>query len=143
MSLREGRAAGTTGDVAGKGMPAALLMARIYADTRYELLAKPPPAEALTSLNAGVSSSGLGHRFITLAIVVLDPKAHTLTIVNAGHLPPLLRLSTGAGQPASDQPITATLELDAPAPKSVASKSPAPKSKGSNPAAAVLQPGPH
>jgi serine phosphatase RsbU (regulator of sigma subunit) len=88
--LPDGRVAITIGDVAGKGMPAALLMARIYADTRYELLAKSTPAEALTSLNAGVSSSGLGHRFITLAIVVLDPKAHTLTVVNAGHLPPLL-----------------------------------------------------
>ena len=91
VPLPDGRVAVTIGDVAGKGMPAALLMARIYADTRYELLAKPTPAEALTSLNAGVSSSGLGHRFITLAIVVLDPKAHTLTVVNAGHLPPLLR----------------------------------------------------
>jgi serine phosphatase RsbU (regulator of sigma subunit) len=91
VPLPDGRVAITIGDVAAKGMPAALLMARIYADTRYELLAKPTPAAALTSLNAGVSSSGLGHRFITLAIVVLDPNAHTLTIVNAGHLPPLLR----------------------------------------------------
>ena len=66
-------------------------MARIYSDTRYELLAKPTPAEAMTSLNADVCSSGLGHRFITLAIVVLDPNGHTLTVVNAGHLPPLLR----------------------------------------------------
>jgi serine phosphatase RsbU (regulator of sigma subunit) len=96
VSLPDGRVAITIGDVAGKGMPAALLMARIYADTRYELLAKPTPAEALTSLNAGVSSSGLGHRFITLAIVVLDPQAHTLTVVNAGHLPPLLRSPLGA-----------------------------------------------
>jgi serine phosphatase RsbU (regulator of sigma subunit) len=90
VSLPDGRIAITIGDVAGKGMPAALLMARVYADTRYELLAKPTPKEALTSLNAAVSSSGLGHRFITLAIVVLDPKTHLLTVVNAGHLPPLL-----------------------------------------------------
>ena len=99
VSLPDGRVAVTIGDVAGKGMPAALLMARIYADTRYELLAKPTPAEALTSLNAGVSSSGLGHRFITLAIAVLDPKAHTLTVVNAGHLPPLLRSPSGKLKP--------------------------------------------
>lgn len=91
VMLPDGRVAVTVGDVAGKGVPAALLMARIYADARYELLAKPTPGEAMTSLNAGISSSGLGHRFITLAFAVLDPKANTVTIVNAGHLPPLRR----------------------------------------------------
>jgi len=99
IHLPDGRVAVTVGDVAGKGLPAALLMARIYADARYELLAKPSPAEAMTSLNTGVSSSGLGHRFITLAMVVLDPKANTLTVVNAGHLPPLLRSKGGKIQP--------------------------------------------
>lgn len=123
--LPDGRVAVTIGDVAGKGMPAALLMARIYADTRYELLAKPTPAEALTSLNAGVSSSGLGHRFITLAIVVLDPKANMLTVVNAGHLPPLLRTASSQDQPGGESPPA---------------KSPAPKSKAAKRAAAV-QPG--
>jgi len=99
ITLPDGRVAVTVGDVAGKGMPAALLMARIYADARYELLAKPTPAEAMTSLNLGVTSSGLGHRFITTAMVVLDPKAHTLTVVNAGHLPPLLRSKEGKISP--------------------------------------------
>jgi len=145
VPLPDGRVAVTIGDVAGKGMPAALLMARIYADTRYELLAKPTPAEALTSLNAGVSSSGLGHRFITLAIVVLDPKAHTLTTVNAGHLPPLLRLSTGTDQPATHQGATGAPASDhqppeGPAPKAASKnstgKSPSPKIKGAKRAVA-------
>ena len=107
--LPDGRVAVTIGDVAGKGMPAALLMARIYADTRYELLAKPTPAEALTSLNAGVSSSGLGHRFITLAIVVLDPREHTLTVVNAGHLPPLVRSPGGRKSRGAKVPLLKSL----------------------------------
>src|SRR5262245_28245294 len=96
--LPDGRVAVTVGDVAGKGVPAALLMARIYSDTRYELLAKPTPAEAMTNLNANVASSGLGHRFITLAFVILEPRTHTLTIVNAGPLPPLLRSGRGQGK---------------------------------------------
>src|SRR5258708_16756186 len=50
VSLPDGRVAVTIGDVAGKGMPAALLMARIYAATRYELLAKPTPPPSLTIL---------------------------------------------------------------------------------------------
>jgi len=95
VMLPDGRIAVTVGDVAGKGMPAALLMARIYSDTRYELLIKATPADAMTTLNNNLCSSGLGHRFITLVMVVLDPKTHTLTIVNAGHLPPLLRPKRG------------------------------------------------
>jgi serine phosphatase RsbU (regulator of sigma subunit) len=98
VRLPDGRVAVSIGDVAGKGVPAALLMARIYSDARYELLARPTPAEAMTSLNASVCSSGLGHRFITLAFVVIDPKAHTLAVVNAGHLPPLMRNHKGQVQ---------------------------------------------
>lgn len=103
VRLTDGRLAITVGDVAGKGLPAALLMARIYSDARYELLARPTPAEAMTSMNLKVCSSGLGHRFITLAIVVLDPVQHTLTIVNAGHLPPLARSRQGHVKPLGTQ----------------------------------------
>jgi serine phosphatase RsbU (regulator of sigma subunit) len=99
VMLPGGRVAVTIGDVAGKGVPAALLMARIYADTRYELLAQPSPGDAMSCLNNAVCSSGLGHRFITLAFAVLDPKAHTLTVVNAGHLPPLHRTQKGEVEP--------------------------------------------
>lgn len=95
VPLPDGRLAVTVGDVAGKGVPAALLMARIYSDARYQLLASPTPADAMTNLNATLSTSGLGHRFITLAFAVLDPKAHTLTVVNAGHLAPQRRSAAG------------------------------------------------
>ncbi len=95
VMLPGGRVAVSVGDVAGKGVPAALLMARVYADARYELLSKPTPADAMAGLNAAVCASGLGHRFITLAFAVLDPKAHTVDVVNAGHLPPLLRTHKG------------------------------------------------
>lgn len=94
--LPDGRVAIGLGDVAGKGVSAALLMARVYSAARYELLTKPTPAAAMTGLNAVISSSGLGHRFVTLVFAVLDPVQHELTIVNAGHLPPLLRDSRSA-----------------------------------------------
>lgn len=91
VPMPDGRIAVSVGDVAGKGVPAALLMARMFSDVRYTLLSQPTPAEATSQLNQGLSSGGLGHRFITFALAVLDPAAHTLTIVNAGHLPPLAR----------------------------------------------------
>ncbi len=90
VSLPQGRIALAIGDVAGKGMPAALLMARLYSSTRFQLLTNDSVAEAVTGLNAELSSSGLGHRFITFLVMVLDPAKHQLTLVNAGHPAPLL-----------------------------------------------------
>ena len=109
VSLPDGRLGISVGDVAGKGVPAALLMARLYADARYELLTSATPAEAMTHLNAGLTQGGLGHRFITMAFVILDPKAHTLTIVSAGHLPPLHRTKRGKVEPLATK--TAALPL--------------------------------
>lgn len=95
VPLPDGRLAIINGDVAGLGTAAALLMARMYADARYEILASRTPAEAISNLNARVVASGMGHRFICLALIVIDPVAHVLTIVNAGHIPPLMRLNNG------------------------------------------------
>ena len=49
----------------------------------------------MSGLNGEISTSGLGHRFITCAIVLIDPKRHTATLVSAGHLPPLHRSLNG------------------------------------------------
>jgi serine phosphatase RsbU (regulator of sigma subunit) len=96
VALPDGRVAMSVGDVAGKGLPSALLMARIYSDARYELLTKPIPTDALTSLNTSVVASGLGDRFVTMLLAVINWQRHSLTLVNAGHLPPLLRHADGA-----------------------------------------------
>ncbi len=90
-----GRVAITVADVAGKGVPAALLMARLYSAARYHLLTKPTVAEAMSGLNTEIATSGLGHRFITCVIAVLDPSEHTVTMVSAGHLPPVSRNLSG------------------------------------------------
>jgi serine phosphatase RsbU (regulator of sigma subunit)/pSer/pThr/pTyr-binding forkhead associated (FHA) protein len=95
LSLPDGRVAMAIGDVAGKGMPAALLMARLYSSTRFQLLTKKTIEDAVSGLNEEISSSGLGHRFITFLMMIIDPHRHSLTLVNAGHLPPLLRSSQG------------------------------------------------
>lgn len=93
--LPDGRLAMAIGDVAGKGIPAALLMARLYSSTRFQLLTCPTIEEAVSGLNEEISSSGLGHRFITFLIMVINPATHEMAIVNAGHLTPLLRKTNG------------------------------------------------
>ncbi len=99
IPLPDGRLAVALADVAGKGVPAALLMARLYSSVRYHLLSHSDLSEAMAGLNAEISVSGLGHRFITCVLLVIDPATHQLTVVNAGHLPPLRRNTSGQVEP--------------------------------------------
>jgi serine phosphatase RsbU (regulator of sigma subunit) len=93
------------GDVAGKGVPAALLMAKLSSDARFCLLSQANPATAVTVLN-DLLYQHTSHmdRFVTLAAAVLDPAAHTLTLVNAGHPAPLIyRRATGKAEEATSK----------------------------------------
>src|SRR4051812_3884051 len=58
------------GDVAGKGVAAALLMAKLCADARFCMLTEPDPAVAITRLNAALNQSGFADRFVTLVAAV-------------------------------------------------------------------------
>ncbi len=89
--LPDGRLAIAQGDVSGKGVPAALLMTRVYCATRYRLASERSAGDVLTQLNAEISAEGMGFRFITLVIAILDPRTHELVVANAGHLPPIYR----------------------------------------------------
>jgi phosphoserine phosphatase RsbU/P len=91
VQLPDGRLAVVVADVSGKGISAALLMARLSAETRFCLASAPTPAAAIGRLNRTFFGSGWEDRFVTLVLCVLDPVQHELTIVNAGHLPPLWR----------------------------------------------------
>jgi len=116
IPLQQGQLAVTIGDVAGKGVPAALLMARLYSSARYQLLTAESPAAAVAGLNREIASSGLGHRFITFLVMVLDPRDHSVVIVNAGHLAPLLRKNDGSvaqiGRESSGLPLGIVPDLD-------------------------------
>lgn len=89
ISLPNGRLAIVLGDVAGKGVPASLLMAKLSAEARFCLLTQPDPAKAVSLLSNQLVRGGIGDRFVTLAAVILDPVTHEVTVVNAGHMMPL------------------------------------------------------
>jgi phosphoserine phosphatase RsbU/P len=91
VPLADGRFAIALGDVSGKGVSAALLMARLCAEVRLCLVTSKTPVEAICRLNREFAGPTLGDMFITFLLAVLDPREHTLTLVNAGHIPPLLR----------------------------------------------------
>lgn len=90
IDLPDGRLAVVLADVAGKGVPAALLMARLAAETRYLLVTENDPATAFDRLSAGWSEG-----FVTMTVAVVDHQKHALRIVNAGNLSPLLRRADG------------------------------------------------
>jgi sigma-B regulation protein RsbU (phosphoserine phosphatase) len=91
------------GDVSGKGMPAALLMANLQATLRSNVAQDVPPCECLRRSNELIFRSTDSDRFATLFYGVLDPTRHTLSYCNAGHNHPFLirkdrepaRLETG------------------------------------------------
>lgn len=102
IPLPNGDIAVTLGDVAGKGVSAALLMARLYSSARYLFLIHDDPAAAVTALNDDIVTSGLGQRFITFVAMVLSPARGDLTLINAGHMPPILRMADGDTQTISE-----------------------------------------
>lgn len=95
VSLPDGRLAVVLGDVAGKGVSAALIMARLSSDVRFGLAIEPDAAVAMTKINASFASHDWQDKFVTMIVAIIDPSKHDLTIVSAGHMPPMLRRAAG------------------------------------------------
>jgi phosphoserine phosphatase RsbU/P len=83
------------GDVSGKGMPAALLMARLSSEVSLLLQAGGNPAQVVAQLNDDLCATLTEDRFVTFLLAVVDGERHELTAVNAGHCCPLVRRSDG------------------------------------------------
>jgi len=95
LPLPDGRIIVTLGDVAGKGSPAALLMALLLAVLRT-LVDEDLPAPALVErLNVQICRHSPSSRFITLFYAVYSPSTGILTYVNAGQNPPMIRRRDG------------------------------------------------
>jgi sigma-B regulation protein RsbU (phosphoserine phosphatase) len=90
IELGEGRIALAIGDVAGKGMPAALLMALLQGSLRTLISAGFRGSDLLGKLNAHIHSSIPSNRLVTLFYAELDRSSGRLSCLNAGHNPPFL-----------------------------------------------------
>jgi serine phosphatase RsbU (regulator of sigma subunit) len=95
LPLADGRVAVALGDVAGKGSPAALLMALLLAMLRTLIDEGLEDAELIQRLNVQIGRHAPPSRFITLFFAAYDPATGTLRYVNAGHLPGLIRRRSG------------------------------------------------
>lgn len=97
IPLPQGRIAFAVGDVSGKGIPAALLMASLQASLRGllagELFAggsSPDLALLMAKLNTLIYEATPASRFVTLLLGILDPQTGDVSLANAGHCPALL-----------------------------------------------------
>lgn len=91
IELPDGQLGIAVGDVSGKGIPAAILIATVRALLKSEATR---PRASLTSIISKVNNiichDITGDMFITLVFVVLNPQARSLEYTNAGHCHPLL-----------------------------------------------------
>ncbi len=83
-------------DVAGKSIPAALLMATFQASLKTLSATPSSLAELVNGMNRyACSNSQGGLRFVTAFLAEYEPATHTLTYINAGHNQPILRHNSG------------------------------------------------
>jgi sigma-B regulation protein RsbU (phosphoserine phosphatase) len=83
-------------DVAGKSIPAALLMATLQASLRTIAGEGAPLGDLVVRLNRYASAHSLdGRRFTTAVLAEYEPASRQLVYVNAGHNPPILRRADG------------------------------------------------
>jgi phosphoserine phosphatase RsbU/P len=84
-------------DVAGKSIPAAMLMATFQASLKTLSAISGSLTELVGRMNSyACSNSQNGRRFTTTFLAEYDPASRSLTYVNAGHNAPILRRRTGA-----------------------------------------------
>ncbi len=92
----EGRWFFVVGDVAGKGVPAALLMAKALSFLRLAFSESKSPANTLGDWNRMMSDRSMTGLFVTAVIGVVDLALGKVTLANAGHCPPLFLEASGA-----------------------------------------------
>jgi len=85
IPIDENKLAICLGDVSGKGLPAAMLMANLQATIRGQTLVDPTPKTCLKHSNKLLYQSTDPQKFATFFYGVLDQKNHTLCYANAGH----------------------------------------------------------
>ncbi len=103
IHLEDGRLGLAVGDVSGKGISAALLMASLRASLRGVTLDNPRDfAKLMHKVNRLVYEASASNRYATFFFAAWDPRTRRLECVNAGHNPPVLlrngeviRLETG------------------------------------------------
>ncbi len=107
FTLEDGRICFNLGDVSGKGMNAALLMAKTASVFRCLGKSLHQPGELLDRINVEICETVTRGMFVTMVGGLYDPQTGVVRLANAGHEPPLFHDTAGAftSLPADAPPI--------------------------------------
>ena len=97
LELPGGRLGIAIGDVSGKGVGAALMMASLEASLRALASVVQDPADLMARVNRLVYQASAANRYATLFYAEYEPATRRLTYVNAGHNPPIVLRNSGGG----------------------------------------------
>ncbi len=95
MMLNDDKICLSFGDVAGKGVPGALIMSRISSCVQNILTYVHDVGEAMTAINHHMCHHAAEGRFVTYVLAIIDLNTHEMTFSVAGHMPPLIRKVDG------------------------------------------------
>ncbi|MBU6296089.1 MAG: SpoIIE family protein phosphatase, partial [Planctomycetes bacterium] len=97
IQLPDNRLAVAIGDVAGKGVPAALIMSKVSSETRFWLMSEPDLPTAVCRINSALYPAlEKLSKFVTFETMIIEPSTHKIRLVNAGHMVPLLIPADGS-----------------------------------------------
>jgi sigma-B regulation protein RsbU (phosphoserine phosphatase) len=95
LELPEGKLGIAIGDVSGKGVGAALMMASLEASLRALASVIQDPPDLMERVNTLVCQASAANRYATLFYAEYHPATRRLTYVNAGHNPPVVLRNCG------------------------------------------------
>ncbi len=93
--LPEGKICLSFGDVAGKGVPGALIMSRISSCVQSTVRHVHDVVEAIRAINDHMSDGKIEGRFVTFILCIVDTRTHEVVLSNAGHASPIIRRANG------------------------------------------------
>lgn len=96
FEMPDGKICISFGDVAGKGVPASLIMSRLSGIVRSTMNFTDDVGLAMCQINSLMCNNMIDGRFVTYLLGVIDPMTHRFTFANAGHMPP--EISSPDGQ---------------------------------------------
>lgn len=105
IMLKDNKACLAFGDVAGKGVPASLVMSRLSSVVRSTMEFTDDVEKAGTQINNHMCAKAVEGRFVTFVLTILDLETHEMEVLNAGHMSPIVRKPDGSIEEFADDSV--------------------------------------
>ncbi len=95
FELADGKICLSFGDVAGKGVPGAMIMSRMSSCVQSTIHHVQDVVEAMEAINHHMCDGKIEGRFVTYVLCIVDTRNHEVVLSNAGHASPIIRRAGG------------------------------------------------